>query len=165
MDQSVDIDELLAEINRSLPPEQQIQKDDPMFAGVVLNKVVLSSHVRFMQKKLDEAVQQMTAASEQQTATATVISEKLIGLAGNQIERQVDTAAKRWEERLRVAGVEGESTIRRACWLAWSGGILIVISGCIVVGSYMGNLGFELMHHTKQQHREAKRSSRGLSIW
>lgn len=153
MDQSVAIDELLAEINRYLPPEQQIQKGDPLFAGVVLNRVVVSSHVRSMQKKLDEAVQQMMAASEQQIATAAVISEKLIGRAGNQIERQVETAALHWEERLRRSRSEGEASIRRACLLAWTGAILIFASACIVVGLHMGNFAFEQMHHPKQLHR------------
>jgi hypothetical protein len=150
MDQSVAIDELLAEINRYLPPEQQIQKGDPMFAGVVLNRVVVSSHVRSIQKKLDEAVLQMRAASEQQTATAAAISENLIGRAGNQIERQVETAAKYWEERLRRSGVEGELSMRRACLLAWTGAILIFASACIVIGSHMGNFVFDQMHHPRQ---------------
>lgn len=97
MDDSIEIEELRTEINRYLPPEQQLQRSDPMFAGVLLNKVVLGSHVRFIQKKLDEAVLQLATASEQHTATATVISEKLIGSAGNQIERQVEAAARHWE--------------------------------------------------------------------
>lgn len=150
MDGLVDIDELHTEINRYLPPEQQIQKGDPLFAGVVLNRVALNWYVRLMHKKLEEAVKQMAAASTQQTERSAAISRELIGKAGNQIERQVDVAARQWEERLRLAGIEGEACIRRACWLAWTGAMLIFISACIAIGSFLGNAAFGALFHTKQ---------------
>lgn len=142
MEKTIDNDQLHAEINRRMPVEQQIQKDDPIFAGIVLNKVALDSYVHLIQKNLDETLHQLTAASEQQVQNAEAIAEKLVLRAGNNVEKQLDVAAHRWEERLRKAGAETETHIQQASRLAWIGAVLIVISACTMLGSYLGNALF-----------------------
>jgi hypothetical protein len=156
MDNTIDIDALHAEINRLLPWEQQIQKGDPVYEGIVANKVALGAHVYLIQKNLDSVRQQLTATSDQLVERAEVIAERLIFKAGNSIEKQLNAAALCWEERLRDAAktteAKMEATVRRASWLTWTGAILIFISSCVGVGSYMGTVAFDLMHHTKQRH-------------
>ncbi len=149
MDKTLDIDELFAEINQRLPFAQQIQKDDPIYAGILLNKTALDSYVHLMRKNLDETLHQFTAASEQQVQNAEVIAEKLILCAGNNVEKQLDLAAQRWEERLKQVEAETEKTVRWATWLAWVGAILIIVSACVIVGSCMGNFLFTLVRHVK----------------
>jgi hypothetical protein len=149
MDKPIDSDQLHAEINRRLPFEQQIQKDDPIFTGIVLNRVALDSYVHLIQKSLDETLYQLTAASEQQVQNAEAIAEKLILRAGNNVEKQLDVAAHRWEERLSIAGTEAETNIRRASRLAWIGVVLIVICACGMVGSYLGSGLFTIFHRMR----------------
>ncbi len=146
MDTITDIDELLVEINRRLPSEQQIQKDDPLYAGIILNKIALDSYVHLIQKNLEDSLHQLTISSEQQIAKAETVANRLILNGGNNIEKQLDIAAQRWEERLKKAGGEIETTIRQAAWLP---GILIAISTCIILGSHLGNSLFTLFHHVK----------------
>ena len=160
MDKTIDNDQLHAEINRRMPVEHQIQKDDPIFTGIILNKVALDSYVHLIQKNLDETLHQLTAASEQQVQNAEAIAEKLILRAGNNVENQLDVAAHRWEERLRKAGAETETNIRRASRLAWVGAMLIFISACILTGSCVGNAAFAVIHHSKQPPSKQKRQSK-----
>ncbi len=89
MDKSIDVDELLTEIKRRLPFEQQIQKNDPMYTGIVLNKTALDSYVHLMRKNLDETLH-LTSASEQQVQNTEIIAERLILLAGDSAGNTVE---------------------------------------------------------------------------
>jgi len=149
MDKTADIDELLSEINRRLPLEQRIRKDDPIYAGIVLNKVVLEGYTHLVQKALADSLHELAVSSEQQLDRSEAIASRLILKGGNNIEKQLDAAALRWEERLRKAGEETETAVRQAAWLAWAGGCLIVIWACTVVGSRLGTDLFTLVHHVK----------------
>jgi len=153
MDASIDIEELYAEVNRCLSPEQRIQKDDPLFTAIVLNKVILGRHVRFLQKMLDEALQEMRKAAEQQTDSAATIADRVIIRAANEVERQMTTAATHWNEQLRRDVASSETSMRRATWYAWASAILIFITACAAVGSYMGNVALRVMHHPQSRHR------------
>ena len=73
--------------------------------------------------------------------------EKLLSQAGNSLEKQVAAAADVWETRLRKAGLESDAHMRRASWLAWVGAAVIAICACVIVGSYLGNYVFSLVHH------------------
>jgi len=146
MDKTIDIDKLLTEINRQLPLEQQIQKDDPMYVGIILNKIALDSYVHLMRQSLDETLFQLTAASEQQVQNAEAIAKSLISEAGDRIEKQLDVAAHRWEERLQTTAAETETKIRQTAWCTWVNIGLIVMYACLTIGSYLGNVLFTICH-------------------
>ena len=162
MDKSSNLDELLAEINRRLPFEQQMQKDDPMYSGVVLNKVALDTYVQHTQKKLDEALQQFlqqyTTVSDQQIARAEAITDGMISKSGNNIAKQLETLIQQGEERLHKAGNNAEIKIRWASRLAWISAILVALTACAIVGSWLGTVVFDqFIHHTAPPfHHQAK---------
>jgi hypothetical protein len=139
-------DELLAEINRRLPAEQHIRTDDPLYGAVILNNVVIDSSVRRLQQSLDESLHQLTAISEQQVDRAAAIAESLIAASGSQLERQVDVAARRWEERLKNATLDSEAHIRRVSALTWICAGIVLASTCGIIGSIVGNVLFKAMH-------------------
>ena len=145
----LDVNNLITETNKQLKRNQQIHPDDPILASVVLNNEILNIQVNALNKKLDETICQLTAASEQQIEKAKTIAEELILSGGNNIEKQLDMAAQRWEERLKQTEAETEKTVRWATWLAWTGAVLIIISVCVIVGSCMGNFLFTLVRHVK----------------
>jgi len=148
-----DVDQAIAETNRCLPRAQQIHPDDPIVTSIILHRHILSVQLECAQKKLEESLRQIAAFSDARCDRVETLTAKVVAQAGNCIERQVDSAAQQAEERLRKAGSEGEASIRRASWLAWTGAILIFISACVMVGSYMGNFAFNLAHHAKDRHR------------
>lgn len=149
----LDVTNLIAETNKQLRRNQQIHPDDPILASVILNKQILNVQVDAVKKKLDDTIQQLTAVSDQQIeraeTRAEAIAMRLIVKSGNNIEQQLDAAARRWEERLRKAGEETETAVRQAAWLAWAGGCLIAIWACTMIGSRLGTDLFTLVHHVK----------------
>ena len=144
-----DVDSVLAEVNRRLPVEQQIKKDDPLYTGLLLNKIALDSYVHLLQKNLENAVRQISASSDQQVEKANAIAERLISASANNIERQLDAVAEQCEERIRTSGRSTATAVRRASRLAWSGAVLIVIVACVLVGSCLGNYVYRLLPHMR----------------
>jgi hypothetical protein len=142
-----DIDSVLAEVNRRLSVEQQIRKDDPLYTGLLLNKIALDSYLHLLQKTLDNALHHLNAASEQQVEKSHAIAEKLISRSAGNIERQLDAVAEHCEERIRTSGRATDTAVKRASRLAWAGAALIVIVACVSIGSCLGNLVFQLLHH------------------
>ena len=76
MEETHDVNGLLAEVNRRLPLEQQINQDDPRYTGIVLNKVALGTYVHLLQRSLDNAVRRLNTLSEQQLERAEAVAEK-----------------------------------------------------------------------------------------
>ena len=145
----LDVSEMISETNKCLRLNQQIHPDDPLVASVILHNHILNAQVDALNKKLDETLQQFTAVSDEQLEKAETIAAALILRAGNNIEKQLNTAAQRWEDRLRNAGAEGEARIWRASWLAWFTEILFIVAACVMLGSYLGSLLNTLAHHVK----------------
>ena len=142
MSTTIDVDKLIVDINQKLPPEQQIRRDDPMYSAVVLNTAVINTYVQVMQQKLDETLHQLTIVSQQQAEKAAAVAENISLSSGDKIEKQLDIAVQRGEERLK-------SQIRWASRLAWTGALLITIPACVYVGSWLGNTIADITHLQK----------------
>lgn len=153
----LDVATVIAETNKQLRHNQQIHPDDPILATVILNEHILNAQISAFKKKLDEALQQFAAISEQQNRNAgtrgEAIADRLIANAGTRIDQQLDLVAQRWEERLKQTAEATEATGRRASVLAWIGAVLIIVSAGGIAGCYLGNIVFDATHHAKQRHR------------
>jgi hypothetical protein len=149
-DKTIDADELIAEINRRLPFDQQVRKDDPMYTGIVLNKAAMDLYVKLIKKELNDTLNQFTAVSEEQVARAEGITERMLMSAGNRIEQQMDDPAQRWEQRLRNVAEETEAHIRQVSRLAWICGGLIAFTTSVMLGFSLAisKVVFDLIHHT-----------------
>jgi hypothetical protein len=150
-DKTIDADELIAEINRRLPFDQQVRKDDPMYTGIVLNKATLDLYVKLITKELNSTLNQFTAISEQQVERTETIAERMLSKCGNNIEQQLDVAAQGWEQRLRNVAEETEASIRQVSRLAWISGFVSTLTASVMIGFGLAicHIVFDLVHHTR----------------
>lgn len=160
MKTTIDVNKLIGDINQKLPLEQQIRKDDPMYSAIILNSAVIDTYVQHLQLNLDEMLHQLTIAAEQQVKKSAAIAENMTFHGGDNIEKQLDTAAQRWEERLRKASEETEANIRRASRLAWVGAVLLSITACTYIGTWLGNTIFDITHPQKSAQQQNAKSNR-----
>jgi fucose permease len=149
----LNVEHVVADMNKRLPRAQQIHPDDPIVTSIILHNHILTIQVDTIQQKLNEAAHQIETISGAHCAKAATIADGLIARAGHCVEKQVDAAMQSAEERLHQKVFQSDQRIRRATWLAWINAILIFISACVTVGSYMGNFAFNLAHHAKERHR------------
>jgi hypothetical protein len=148
----LDVMNLIAETNKHLKPNQQIHPDDPIVVNMIVNQQILNVQITAIKKELGgmlrESFDQLSASIQLQVQRAAVAAERMISNGGNEVVKQLDTAAQRWEERLRKAGTESEASKRRASRLAWGCTALCILSVCVLMGSYLGNYVFCLLRHT-----------------
>lgn len=134
----VDVDELIAEINRRLPIEQQIRKDDPMYTGIVLNHVALNAHIQPVAMKMESMLHQLTAATEMHLKDSERIATNLIGNSGAIAAKQLEAVIAQWEERLKQREEAAAAHYKKGTHLAWIGGILIAFTGVFTFGTWAG---------------------------
>ena len=149
----LDVTSLIAETNKHLKPNQQIHPDDPIVVNMIVNQQILEKQIATTNRKLgdmlSERFDQLITSVEQQVQRAEASTERMITHGGSNVEKQLDAAAQRWEERLRKAGTQSDASMRRASRLAWTGAVMICFSFCVLLGSFLGNFVFSLAHHLK----------------
>ncbi len=153
----IDVATMIAQTNKQLRLPQQIHPDDPILTNVILNEHILNVQISAFKKKLDETVQQLKLCSEEQNKAAELraeaMTDRLIAGAGTHIEKQLNAAAQRWEQHLRMTCEQTEANARRASLMSWCGAALIVFASSLIIGLYLGNLAFESVHRPHQHHQ------------
>lgn len=143
----LNVEHVIADMNKRFPRAQQIHPDDPIVTSIILHNHILTVQVDTIQQKLNEAAHQIEAISDAHCEKAATIAEGLIARAGHCVEKQVDAAVQSAEERLHHTISQGDQRIRRATWLAWAGAVMIIVFACVIVGSNIGNVAFQFIHH------------------
>jgi transcriptional regulator of heat shock response len=149
----LDVTNLIAETNKHLKPNQQIHPDDPIVVNMIVNQQILEKQIAAISIKLgdmlSESFDRLIASLEQQVQRAEASSVRMITHGGSNVEKQLNAVAQGWEERLRKAGIENEKRVRRASRLAWGCTALCILSVCVLMGSYLGNSLFGVLHHVR----------------
>jgi hypothetical protein len=146
-----DVDTIIAETNQQLHRKHQINPDDAIVTSIILHKRILELQVDAIQKKLDESLHMLTTVSEEQSSRADAIAERVMLTSGNSIEKQLDVAAERWEQRLKNAAEAADANIRATTRLAWVCGGLIGLTTSLMLGFSLAisQVVFDLIHHTR----------------
>jgi len=142
----LNIDNLVAETNKLLPRQQQVHPDDPILTTIILNNQILTAQVDAINKKLAEALQQISAASENQSNKAEVIADRIFSAGTKKIEEQLNAVVLQCKQDLKKEHAETKASIRRASRLAWIGAVLITLTACCFVGTWLGNTIFAILH-------------------
>ena len=94
-----------------------LDPDDPAFALITINEMVLSRAVAIVEAKLQETEQRLGQISEKQTDTAKAISESIITAAASYVAERLTEAGADLIEKVRTtAGLEQgkQQSIRRS---------------------------------------------------
>jgi hypothetical protein len=151
---ALDIEKLIDETNKQIKHTQKIHPDDPILISVILHNQILEAQIDILQKKMDETINRFTVISDQQVENAKAITENMTFNGVDNIEKQLDNAAMRWEDRLRKAAEETEANIRRASRLAWIGAALITITACVYTGTWLGNTIIDITNQQKSAQKQ-----------
>lgn len=157
----LDIEKLIAETNKLVRQPQQIHPDDPILVSVILHNQILQAQVDAIQNKvdaiqnkMDETLQRLTSVSDQQVERAEAISQKMLLNSADKIEKQLDTAIQRGEERLKKTALETDAKIQWASNFAWIGAVLLIVICSVFIGDWLGNTILDITHLQKSTHKQ-----------
>lgn len=82
-----------------------LDPDDPAFALITINEIVLSRAIAIVEAKLAEMEQRLTLISEKQTGTAKAIGETIITAGAAYVAEQLQDAGADLIEKVRASAV------------------------------------------------------------
>jgi predicted metal-dependent hydrolase len=96
-----DRDALIAEVAKR--HKILLDPDDPAFALVTINEIVLSRAIAVVEAKLEAIEQRLTQISEKQTETAKAIGESIITAAASYVAERLKDAGADLIEKVRTS--------------------------------------------------------------
>ena len=87
-----------------------LDPDDPAFALITINEIVLSRAIAIVEAKLEEMEQRLAQISEKQTETAKAIGENLITAGAAYLAERLKDAGADLIEKVRTSVVLDQST-------------------------------------------------------
>jgi hypothetical protein len=82
-----------------------LDPDDPAFALITINEIVLSRAIGIVEAKLKETEQRLSHISAQQTGTAKAIGEAIITAGATYVAERLKDAGADLIEKMRASGV------------------------------------------------------------
>lgn len=136
----LDMNQIIAEANRSLPYDLQVRPDDPVLSLVALNNAMMKAYTQGIQKALEEAQHQIGAASIQEVENCKTLAGKMIDRTGEHLKEQLQEVGLAWEAKFKASASEELAKVKNAALAATIGGYALLAGGIIFFCMMLGKL-------------------------
>jgi hypothetical protein len=139
---TLNVDQILANANKRLRYDLQIQPDDPVLSVLALNEELFKAYMEAVKLALKEAQFEISTATRQEINEAKALSGRMIENTAGHLEKQLGKVGETWEAKFKEAAAQELAKVRQTAQFALVGGGLLLVAGGLAMGILIGNLIF-----------------------
>ena len=139
MGEVIELDPLLAHVNRQLPKNQHVHKEDPVLGFVLLNKELMNAHIQIVQEVVKNSAHDMSVVLQQEREISKTLQANMLDKTGDHIKEQILSGLQDWEAKFNENADARLQWMRWETWISKASALLVLGFLLWQVGSWLGN--------------------------